>query len=97
MLSGPSDPVVQDIGLISQNSNKTNGVIFEDGPILEEIPISGATKLRKMIFETNELIVCPGVYDGLSARTAIETGFSAMYMVSFCPSVHKILLWSIVS
>ncbi|KAK8010362.1 hypothetical protein PG990_009327 [Apiospora arundinis] len=43
-------------------------------------PTSGATKLRKMIFETNELIVCPGVYDGLSARTAIEVGFDAMYM-----------------
>lgn len=45
-------------------------------------PTSGATKLRKMIFETNELIVCPGVYDGLSARTAIEVGFNALYMVS---------------
>jgi len=45
-------------------------------------PTSGATKLRKMIFETKELIVCPGVYDGLSARTAIEVGFDAMYMVS---------------
>ncbi|KAK8127407.1 hypothetical protein PG984_008515 [Apiospora sp. TS-2023a] len=43
-------------------------------------PCSGATKLRKMIFETKELIVCPGVYDGLSARTAIELKFDAMYM-----------------
>ncbi|KAI0396327.1 Pyruvate/Phosphoenolpyruvate kinase-like domain-containing protein [Xylariaceae sp. FL0594] len=43
-------------------------------------PMSGAKKLRKMIFETNELIICPGVYDGLSARTAIEVGFNAMYM-----------------
>ncbi|KAF1979384.1 putative carboxyphosphonoenolpyruvate phosphonomutase [Bimuria novae-zelandiae CBS 107.79] len=41
---------------------------------------SGATKLRKMLFETNELIVCPGVYDGLSARTAMELGFDALYM-----------------
>lgn len=47
-----------------------------------DMPLSGATKLRKMIFETNELIVCPGVYDGLSARTALEVGFSALYMVS---------------
>lgn len=44
-------------------------------------PASGAKKLRKMLLETNELIVCPGVYDGLSARTAMELGFSAMYMV----------------
>ncbi len=44
-------------------------------------PTSGAKKLRKMLFETEELIICPGVYDGLSARTAIELGFNAMYMV----------------
>lgn len=45
-------------------------------------PVYGATKLRKMLFETNQLIVCPGVYDGLSARTAMELGFNALYMVS---------------
>ena len=45
-------------------------------------PLSGATKLRKMVFETQELVVCPGVYDGLSARTALEVGFQALYMVS---------------
>ena len=50
-----------------------------------DMPAIGATKLRKMIFESNELIVCPGVYDGLSARTAIETGFNALYMVSTPP------------
>lgn len=49
-------------------------------PSVQE-PMSGAKKLRKMIFETKELIICPGVYDGLSARTAIEVGFNAMYMV----------------
>ncbi|KAK6088442.1 hypothetical protein SCUP234_00930 [Seiridium cupressi] len=47
---------------------------------LSREPMSGAKKLRKMLLETDELIVCPGVYDGLSARTAIELGFSAMYM-----------------
>jgi hypothetical protein len=46
-----------------------------------EKPLSGATKLRKMIFGTQELVVCPGVYDGLSARTALEVGFKALYMV----------------
>lgn len=43
---------------------------------------SGACKLRKMLTDTDELIVCPGVYDGLSARAALEVGFNAMYMVS---------------
>lgn len=45
-------------------------------------PLSGAAKLRRMIFETKSLVVCPGVYDGLSARTALELGFDALYMVS---------------
>lgn len=52
-------------------------------------PTSGAKKLRKMLLETEELIVCPGVYDGLSARTAIELGFNAMYMVGS----HLLLLY----
>ena len=43
--------------------------------------MSAATKLKKMIEDTDELIVCPGVYDGLSARIALRVGFSAMYMV----------------
>lgn len=46
-------------------------------------PLSGAKKLRMLLEETNELIVCPGVYDGLSARTAIEVGFNGLYMVSY--------------
>jgi hypothetical protein len=45
--------------------------------------LSGATKLKRMIEETGELIICPGVYDGLSARIAQRVGFSAMYMVRF--------------
>lgn len=51
-------------------------------------PSSGATKLRRMLFETNELIVCPGVYDGLSARTALELGFNGLYMVCSFYTVH---------
>ena len=52
-------------------------------PIAASACKSGATKLKKMIAETDELIVCPGVYDGLSARIALRVGFSALYMVSF--------------
>lgn len=43
---------------------------------------SPATKLSRRLKETQDLIVCPGVYDGLSARIAISVGFDAMYMVS---------------
>lgn len=45
--------------------------------------LAGAAKLKKMIEETGDLIVCPGVYDGVSARVALQVGFDAMYMVPF--------------
>ncbi|KAE8383321.1 Pyruvate/Phosphoenolpyruvate kinase-like domain-containing protein [Aspergillus bertholletiae] len=41
---------------------------------------AGASKLRRMLKETDDLIVCPGVYDGISARIAMQLGFKAMYM-----------------
>ena len=43
--------------------------------------VTGATRLKNMLSNTNELIICPGVYDGLSARAAMEVGFDALYMV----------------
>jgi methylisocitrate lyase len=44
--------------------------------------VVGATKLRRQLQDSTELIVCPGVYDGLSARIAMQLGFRALYMVS---------------
>ncbi|EAW11692.1 isocitrate lyase/PEP mutase family protein [Aspergillus clavatus NRRL 1] len=49
-------------------------------PIVNLFMIAGAAKLRKAIRDTEELIICPGVYDGLSARIAMELGFKALYM-----------------
>ena len=43
---------------------------------------SAATKLKRSLNETDELIVCPGVHDGFSARIALSVGFTALYMVS---------------
>nr|QBN20787.1 truncated oxaloacetate hydrolase [synthetic construct] len=42
--------------------------------------IPAASKLRRMLKDTKELIVCPGVYDGLSARIAMQVGFKGLYM-----------------
>ncbi|GAB7355303.1 hypothetical protein MBLNU459_g5838t1 [Dothideomycetes sp. NU459] len=39
-----------------------------------------ATRLRYMIKALDRIIVCPGVYDGLSARIALEVGFEGIYM-----------------
>ena len=42
---------------------------------------SPATKLKHRLEDTKDLIVCPGVYDGFSARIAMSVGFDTMYMV----------------
>jgi 2-methylisocitrate lyase-like PEP mutase family enzyme len=48
--------------------------------------ISAATKLRRIIESPDGYVFAPGVYDGLSARTALEVGFDCLYMVR--SSVH---------
>lgn len=53
-------------------------------------PFSGAKKLRHLIENTDELVVCPGVYDGLSARTAMELGFKSLYMVRYLSSFFSL-------
>lgn len=58
---------------------EVNGMRQEPTVSLYVIP--AASKLRRMIKDTKDLIVCPGVYDGLSARVAMDVGFKAMYMV----------------
>lgn len=67
------------------NSAAPIHVQLEGAPVVaqDEQPFSGAKKLRSILENSSELIVCPGVYDGLSARTAIELGFKSLYMVSF--------------
>lgn len=44
--------------------------------------VNAATKLRQMLEKGDEeIIVAPGVYDGFSARIALEVGFDVIYMV----------------
>ncbi|KAJ5190350.1 Pyruvate/Phosphoenolpyruvate kinase [Penicillium cinerascens] len=57
---------------------EVNGAQQEPSVSLHVTP--AASKLRRMLKETNELIVCPGVYDGLSARIAMSVGFKGLYM-----------------
>ena len=44
--------------------------------------VSAAAKLRLDLANPDKIIVCPGVFDGFSARMALNAGFDAMYMVS---------------
>jgi 2-methylisocitrate lyase-like PEP mutase family enzyme len=43
--------------------------------------MDSATKLRQLLADPNKIIVCPGVYDGFTARIALQAGFDALYMV----------------
>lgn len=40
-----------------------------------------AAKLRHLLADESKIVVCPGVYDGLTARIALQEGFDALYMV----------------
>lgn len=46
-----------------------------------ELPFAASSRLRLLLKRDGKMIVCPGVYDGLSARVAMNVGFDALYMV----------------
>ncbi|KUI53806.1 2,3-dimethylmalate lyase [Cytospora mali] len=87
----PDGPLLADIQPSKTSSYSTTWLkLNSTAPIHVEVkeipaafhdqPYSGAKKLRHLIENTDELIVCPGVYDGLSARTAMELDFKCLYM-----------------
>ncbi|KAJ6598262.1 carboxyphosphonoenolpyruvate mutase [Mycena vulgaris] len=39
-----------------------------------------STRLRELLAREDEILVLPGVYDGISARVALSEGFDALYM-----------------
>ncbi|KAG0648537.1 2,3-dimethylmalate lyase [Hyphodiscus hymeniophilus] len=43
-------------------------------------PVPAAAKLRELLAEKDKVVVCPGVYDGFTARIALAAGFDALYM-----------------
>jgi hypothetical protein len=42
---------------------------------------SAAARLRELLAR-KKILVCPGVYDGFTARIALREGFDCLYMVS---------------
>jgi methylisocitrate lyase len=43
--------------------------------------MAAATKLRRLVEDPDSFLLCPGVFDGFSARVALEVGFDGIYMV----------------
>nr|POE99412.1 2,3-dimethylmalate lyase [Quercus suber] len=65
-------------GASSTSANVSN--ILHEPEFQPQTQLRASTKLRQILTSTSKLIVCPGVYDGLSARLALDVGFDAMYM-----------------
>jgi 2-methylisocitrate lyase-like PEP mutase family enzyme len=51
-------------------------------------PKSAATRLRELLARKDEILLCPGVYDGLTARIALREGFDCLYMVRLFNSLY---------
>lgn len=43
--------------------------------------MAAVKKLRTWLAEKDNIVVCPGVYDGFTARIALSVGFKCLYMV----------------
>ena len=53
------------------------------------MPFTGALRLRELLKDPKKIVVCPGVFDGLTARIALSKGFDALYMVRKRPFQSK--------
>jgi 2-methylisocitrate lyase-like PEP mutase family enzyme len=51
-------------------------------------PLTGGKRLKEMLKDPSKVVVCPGVFDGLTARLALAAGFDALYMVFSAMSVR---------
>ncbi|KIX06229.1 uncharacterized protein Z518_04204 [Rhinocladiella mackenziei CBS 650.93] len=53
-------------------------------------PLAGAKRLRELLKDPSNVIVCPGVFDGLTARLALAAGFDALYMTGAGTSMSRL-------
>lgn len=45
-------------------------------------PASSAAARLRLLLQRDDIVVCPGVYDGFTARIALAAGFECLYMVT---------------
>ncbi|EXJ64332.1 methylisocitrate lyase [Cladophialophora yegresii CBS 114405] len=53
-------------------------------------PLTGASRLREMLHDPSKVVVCPGVFDGLTARLALAAGYDALYMTGAGTSMSRL-------
>lgn len=79
-------PVLSPFKNDKQDTLATDAITSKEPTITVEEFVLPATQLKRRLEDTKDLIVCPGVYDGFSARIALSVGFDALYMVSNMPN-----------
>jgi hypothetical protein len=80
----PSTMVEKNVSMVDTHTATMGAQDSPAGPIQTKLSpprLRGAAKLKNMLDNSNDLIVCPGVYDGVSARVALQVGFDGLYMV----------------
>ena len=65
---------------MAYTNGHTNGHI--NGDETPKVIMTPGSRLRHLLADKDKIIVAPGVYDGFSARVALEVGFDCLYMVS---------------
>ncbi|KAL7906411.1 Pyruvate/Phosphoenolpyruvate kinase-like domain-containing protein [Trichoderma velutinum] len=51
---------------------------------------TAVARLRAQLAEPDNIIVCPGVYDGFTARIALKAGFDCLYMTGAGTTISKL-------
>ncbi|KAL7934635.1 Pyruvate/Phosphoenolpyruvate kinase-like domain-containing protein [Trichoderma chlorosporum] len=51
---------------------------------------TATSRLRALLAEPEKIIVCPGVYDGFTARMALKTGFDCLYMTGAGTTISRL-------
>jgi len=57
---------------------------------MSSVPFTGALRLRELLKDPKKIVVCPGVFDGLTARIALSKGFDALYMTGAGTSISRL-------
>lgn len=71
-----------DFGELGQTKLEEMGSISQSNG---DKPVMGVQKLRSMLADKEKFIACPGVYDGFTARIALQEGADCLYMVRLTP------------
>lgn len=80
-------PLASPVSSHEQKGGLTSSPAQSNGHV-DEALLPPCTRLQRFLKESDDILVCPGVYDGFSARIALSVGFKAMYMVCWLLSRH---------